>query len=241
MNLSATRPSLNKTLSGVRIRSGAVYGSIIILAMIAFESFNYSTTAYALKDLLGNLKFGSIAWSTLLALAFCGIDFAGIARLIAPENRKADMKESWYLFGAWVIAATANAALTWWGVAVAINGHATQSAALINVKTLTQVIPIFVAILVWVIRILIIGSLSSALERMTDKKSSMSANTFRNDSFSTYSQTAARPSHEVRQPATMTRNPRPVQTVRPEPTYHQMPGSMGASASESQKDNSHYF
>lgn len=227
MNLSAARPSMTKTLTGIRVRSGAVYGIIIILAMFAFESFNYSTTAYALKDLLGNLKFGNVAWSTLLALAFCGIDFAGIARLISPDARKGDLKESWYLFGAWLIAATANAALTWWGVAVAISNHNLQSAALINTKTLTQIIPIFVAILVWIIRILIIGSLSSALQRVGDSKTSSRSESFQPRAFSSTPHTVSRPTAQTCPSVTVTRNPRP---VRPEPTYHNMTGSLEASS-----------
>jgi hypothetical protein len=145
--------------------------------MISFEIFNYSTTAFSLRDLLGNLSFAGVPWSTFLALAFCGIDFAGIARLISPENRKVEMKDSWYLFGAWMVAATANASLTWWGVAVAINNHNLQSSVIINTDTLTKVIPIFVAILVWVLRILIIGSLSSALEKLFAKNESAARNT----------------------------------------------------------------
>lgn len=222
MNLSAARPSMTKTLSGIRVRSGAVYGIIIILAMIAFETFNYSTTAYALKDLLGNLKFGNVAWSTLLALAFCGIDFAGIARLISPDARKSDQKESWYLFGAWLIAALANAALTWWGVAVAIANHSVASTAVINANTLTHVIPIFVAIMVWVIRILIIGSLSTALQRLGDSKSKASNDSFQSQVFHSSAHSAARPAAQARPAVTVTRNPR---TVRPEPTYHSLDGS----------------
>lgn len=221
MNLSAARPSISKSISGIRVRSGAVYGIIIILAMLAFESFNYSTTAYALKDLLGTLKFGNFAWSTLLALAFCGIDFAGIARLISPETRKSDVKESWYLFGAWLMAATANAALTWWGVAVAISSHSLKSAVLINTDTLTRIIPIFVAILVWVIRILIIGSLSTALQRMTESKTETPVSTFHSQTFNTSSHNAARTAAQPRPAVTVTRNPRP---VRPEPTYHNVDG-----------------
>lgn len=241
MNLSAARPNMTKTLSGIRVRSGAVYGIIIILAMIAFESFNYSTTAYALKDLLGDLKFGNLAWSTLLALAFCGIDFAGIARLITPESRKTEIKESWYLFGAWLLAATANAALTWWGVAVAINGHAMQSASLINLKTLTQIIPIFVAILVWVMRILIIGSLTSALQRVGEPKTSKNPDLYQSQSFSSYSRSTPRPVTQPRQAVTLTRNPRAVQPVKPEPTYHKMSGSFESSPNQNSADQSHYL
>ncbi len=41
--------------------------------------FNCSTTEYALTDLLGDLDFLNVRWATILAIAFCGIDFAGIA------------------------------------------------------------------------------------------------------------------------------------------------------------------
>jgi hypothetical protein len=239
MNLSAARPAMTKTISGIRVRSGAVYGIIIILAMIAFESFNYSTTAYALKDLLGNLKFGNFAWSTLLALAFCGIDFAGIARLISPEARKSDIKETWYLFGAWLIAATANASLTWWGVAVAISSHTLKSAALINTKTLTQVIPLFVAILVWIIRILIIGSLSTALQHLGDSKESSARQSYPPQSFSTSSNPAQRPAGTpARTTVTVTRNPRP---VRPEPTYHNLNNTIEAAGKQNSNSQSNYF
>ena len=62
-------------------------------------------------------------WATILAIAFCGIDFAGIARLFTPEQGADEPKEVWYLFGAWLLAATMNAMLTWWGVAIAILSH----------------------------------------------------------------------------------------------------------------------
>lgn len=169
MNLSNTRQLFTNpfnTIKRTRVRSGSVYGFIIILAMVAFEAFNYGTTAYALRDLLGDLRFAGFQWATLMALAFCGIDFAGIARLINQKGREDNRRESWYLFGAWLIAGTFNAALTWWGVSIAISSHATASASIISSRALTTVVPLFVAVLVWVIRILIIGSLTSALERI---------------------------------------------------------------------------
>lgn len=118
MNLSQTRSFFNnplQLLSKTRLRSSALYGFIIILAMFAFEGFNFGTTNYALGDLLGGLSFAGIPWATLMALAFCGLDFAGIARLITQNGREENPRSSWYLFGAWLIAATFNAALTWWG------------------------------------------------------------------------------------------------------------------------------
>jgi hypothetical protein len=220
MNLSAVRPTLGNKPSPIsRVRSGAVYGLIIILALIAFEVFNFSTTVFALRDLLGDLKFAGIPWSTFLALAFCGIDFAGIARLINPETRTSDLKESWYLFGAWLLAATANAALTWWGVAVAISNHLPESATVISTNTLTHIVPVFIAILVWVIRILIIASLTSAIERLTEHKPAGYASQNRAEYTHPASATQrATPvsAHSVH----LTRQQRPSTQARPEPTYH---------------------
>lgn len=169
MNLTSTRSFFRnplQTLSKSRIRSNTVYSMIIILAMFAFEAFNYGTTNYALKDLLGDLRFAGIPWATLMALAFCGLDFAGIARLITTNGREENPKSSWYLFGAWLLAGTFNAILTWWGVSIAISSHATVSAALLSTQSLTSIVPVMVAIMVWIIRILIIGSLSSTLEKL---------------------------------------------------------------------------
>jgi len=78
MNLTATRTSIGnpfQSLKKTQISSAGVYSAIIVFALIAFEAVNYSTTAFALKDLLGNLKFLGIRWSTLLALAFCSLRF----------------------------------------------------------------------------------------------------------------------------------------------------------------------
>ena len=83
-----------------RIRPGMAFVIVIFGALIAFEIFNYSTTDHALRDLLGDLSFVGIPWATILALAFCGIDFAGIARLFTPEQGKDEPKEVWYLFSA---------------------------------------------------------------------------------------------------------------------------------------------
>ena len=149
-----------------RLQPGFMFIVLIFGALIAFELFNYSTTDHALQDLLGNLEFASLKWSTILAFAFCGIDFAGIARLFTPEQGMDEPKEVWYLFGAWLLAATMNAILTWWGVSMAIVNHQVQSASIIDPKTISTVVPVFVAVMVWVIRILIIGTLSLAMDRL---------------------------------------------------------------------------
>ncbi len=154
-----------------RLQRGLLFGILIVAALFAFEIFNYSTTDYALGDLLGNLKFAGVSWSTILAIAFCGIDFAGIARLFTPEEGADEPAEVWYLFGAWMLAATMNAMLTWWGVSLAILNHQTLGNAVIERQTLLRVVPIFVAIMVWLIRVLIIGTFSVAGDRLFSQSS----------------------------------------------------------------------
>ena len=148
---------------GRRINRGAAFGLIIVTALLAFEIFNYSTTQFALADVLGDLKFAGLRWATILAIAFCGIDFAGIARIFTPQQGRDEPAEVWYLFGAWLLAAGFNATLTWWGVSVAIVNHSSAAAgAVISNSTLIKVVPIFVAVMVWLIRVLIIGTFSIA-------------------------------------------------------------------------------
>ncbi len=149
----------------VQVKRGVVFGLLIIIALVAFEIFNFSTTDFALTDLLGDLRFWGVRWATILAFAFCGIDFAGIARLFTPEGRVGDGIESWYLFAAWLIAATMNALLTWWGVSIAIVNHETLGNAVIARQTLLKVVPIFVAVMIWLLRVLIIGLFSVAGDR----------------------------------------------------------------------------
>ncbi len=144
----------------LHLQRGQAFGIIIISALVAFEIFNYSTTDFALHDLLGDLKFIGIRWSTILSIAFCGIDFAGIARIFTPEENSKEPVEVWYLFGAWLLAATMNAMLTWWGISIAILGNHTLGSSVVERQTMLQVVPVFVATLVWLSRILLIGTFS---------------------------------------------------------------------------------
>ncbi|MCX8025750.1 MAG: hypothetical protein N3A60_11155 [Thermanaerothrix sp.] len=145
---------------------GILFGALLLVALVGFELFNYSTTYVALHDLLGDLSFGPLQWATILAIAFCAIDFAGIARLFTPEQGENEPREIWYLFGAWLLAATMNAVLTWWSVSLALVEHTPRASAFINADLLIQVVPLFIAILVWVTRILLIGTLTLAGQRL---------------------------------------------------------------------------
>jgi hypothetical protein len=157
------------------LRRGMAFGAIIIGALIAFEMFNYSTTEHALSDLLGDLRFAGLRWATILAIAFCGIDFAGYARLHTPKEGNSKPNETWYLFGAWLMAATMNAMLTWWGVSLAIANHTSLGNAVIEHQTLLKVVPIFVALLVWLIRVMIIGTFATAGTRLLTEREPNSA------------------------------------------------------------------
>jgi hypothetical protein len=231
MNLSVARnQKFNAVFSRFSFRRGLAFGLIIISALLAFEVFNYSTTEFALSDLLGDLEFAGIRWATILALAFCGIDFAGIARLFTPEEGANEPNEIWYLFGAWLLAATMNAMLTWWGVSIALLNHESLGNAVVERETLLRVVPVFVAILVWLIRILIIGTFSVAGDRLFSQGERYLA---RSPNARPRSRRVEKAPVQARKPVTRSAykpkpQPQPEQAYsRPEPTYH--PLSMSAS------------
>ncbi len=236
MTASAATPSDQRPynhLSRFSLNRGAAFGLILLAALLAFEIFNFSTTDYALGDLLGKLTFAGVRWSTILALAFCGIDFAGIARLFTPEKVAHEANEVWYLFGAWLLAATMNAILTWWGVSMAIVDHTVQSAAVIDHALVTQIVPIFVAIMVWLIRVLIIGTLSYAGDKLflQSEGSARTVPMLRShtlNSGGTVRGVVANPVPTVmarpRQHPAVASSPAaaPHMAVRPDPTYHRI-------------------
>ncbi len=237
-------------LSSSKFQRGQLFGYILLGALIAFEFFNFGSTEFALGDLLGGLRFLGIKWSTILALAFCGIDFAGIARLFTPEQGRDEPAEVWYLFGAWLLAAAMNATLTWWGVSVTMVDNQTfHAVSVVSPAVLTKAVPIFVALMVWLTRVLIIGAFSIAGERIftvdTKKDTRTSA------SSSSKPAPKYRPNTQPKyRPATQTFSPAPkkapymasqqqAQRSEPsyeplnEPTYH----PVGMSTSQAQLNN----
>jgi len=148
------------------LRRATAFGLIMLGALVAFEFFNYGTTEFALRDLMGDLTFGSARWSVVLALAFCGMDFAGIARLLTPEKNPRAPSEAWYLLGAWAVAAAMNGMLTWWAVSLAVVSHGGLGNEIVSRQELIRSVPVFVALLVLLIRVLIIGSFTLSGSRM---------------------------------------------------------------------------
>jgi len=234
MNRSASFRS-SPMLHKFALKRGLMFGGIIFFALLGFEAFNFSSTSFALHDILGELSFGPFKWSTILAIAFCGIDFAGIARIFTPEKGADEPAEVWYLFGAWFLAAAFNASLTWWGVSIAIMRTTTEGGVLLGQTTMTKVVPILVAVMVLAIRVLLINTFSVAGDRIFsmagDYQTSYQNKPYyrsNNDSYRTPSQSFPRPA------------PKPAATVnRPvynEPTYH----PIGMNAEGQNNGNSRY-
>ena len=222
MNKSST----HSFFSASKLQRGQFFGYILLGALLSFEVFNFGSTEFALRDLLGNLRFLGVGWSTILALAFCGIDFAGIARLFTPEQGSDEPAEVWYLFGAWLLAAAMNATLTWWGVSVAMLQQPSIGSSVLSQATLIKAVPVFVAFMVWITRVLIIGAFSIAGERIF----SMAGKNTSQRSY-TKKKTYPAPTKKYR-PATQTFKPAPKQSaysassskeereIPGEPTYH---------------------
>jgi len=213
-----------------KISRGAAWGIMIIGALLAFEVFNFSTTEFALNDVLGDLKFAGFRWATILSIAFCSIDFAGIARMFTPEQGADEPAEVWYLFGAWLLAAAMNAMLTWWGVSIAIISHSSQGAgSVVSNATLTKAVPVFVAIMVWLIRVLIIGTFSLAGDRLFSQDNHRPRSTARpaprKQPQTSRATATLRPASSLPRPANSYSRPAPKPQGnynRPEPTYQNM-------------------
>jgi hypothetical protein len=164
-----TRPEVDRLaefrsrLSSIGGERDLVFAAIMVGALIAFELFNFGTTEFALTDLLGDLSLGAVRWATILALAFSAMDFAGLSWLFSPKKKV--RIEVWYLVGAWLLAATMNAILTWWSVSLALLNHPALGNEVIARESLLSGAPIFVAVLVWLLRVLLIGTFTLAGHR----------------------------------------------------------------------------
>ncbi len=155
------------SLAGITLSRKSAVGLILIVALLAFEIFNFDTTRYALSNLLGDVRFLGLQWAGILAIAFCSIDFAGLIRLFTPERGFEERNEVWYLMGAWLLGATMNAIMTWWAISLTLLNHSFGNEVLTRDQLLLYV-PIFVAVLVWLTRILFIGAFTVAGDHIFD-------------------------------------------------------------------------
>jgi len=151
----------------VNVSRKMVIGTIMFVALLSFELFNFDTTRYALLSLLGDVRFLGLHWAGILAVAFCAIDFAGLARLFTPQQGHEEPTAVWYLMGAWLLGATMNAVMTWWAISLTLLAHDFGN-EILSREQLLQYVPLFVATLVWLTRILFIGAFSVAGEHIFD-------------------------------------------------------------------------
>lgn len=184
--------------------------TIALLATIfALELFNFSTTQFALNNLLGQINVMGLPWATILAVAFCAVDFAGLTRLFSPTESNRLSLETWYLLGAWFLTATLNAIMTWWAVTLVMMPAVTGNEVLSRQQLLTYV-PIAIAGLVWITRLLVIGAFNLHSGRLLNDGPAASLDTLR------YTVLPATPARRLPQPtpASATGN-RPALTNRP--------------------------
>lgn len=171
-----------------------IVAAILAVALIAFEIFNFDTTQFALESLLGSEKFLGLMWASILAIAFCSIDFAGLIRIFTPEKGADEPRVVWYLMGAWLLGATMNAVMTWWAVSLTLLNHDFGNEVLSR-EQLLRYVPIFVATLVLLTRILFIGAFTVAGEQVMQNVTAKNSNRRR-------SETAARPHSQPQATAT---------------------------------------
>lgn len=135
--------------------------AFLAVALIAFEIFNFDTTKFALHNLLGDVKFAGVLWASILAIAFCSIDFAGLVRIFTPQKGLEESRAVLFMTGAWFLGTIANSVTTWWAVSLTLLSHEFGNEVLSR-EMLLRYVPIFVAMLVWLTRILFIGAFSVA-------------------------------------------------------------------------------
>ncbi len=160
-------PSMRPALLPANLSRKMIIGGIMGIALLAFELFNFDTTRYALRSLLGDVRFLGLYWAGILAIAFCAIDFAGLARLFTPQKGDEEPTAVYYLMGAWLLGATMNAVMTWWAVSLTLLTHELGN-EILSREQLLHYVPLFVATLVWLTRILFIGAFSVAGEHVFD-------------------------------------------------------------------------
>lgn len=209
---------------GGAISRKMVIAGLLGVALIAFEIFNFDTTQYALSNLLGDIRFVGVLWASILAIAFCAIDFAGLVRLFTPQRGAEEPRAVWFLTGAWFLGTIANAVMTWWAVSLTLLGHDFGNEVLSR-GVLLRYVPIFVAMLVWLTRILFIGAFSIAGEDVLARAGDGQTTTARRPS----PQPAAQPVRAARPEPQMASSPaprprtaapsRPAQPAAPAITY----------------------
>ena len=78
--------SFGMRVAAMSMQRKTMVGVILMVALFSFEIFNFDTTQFALRSLLGDVRFLGVGWASILAIAFCSIDFAGLIRIFTPQK-----------------------------------------------------------------------------------------------------------------------------------------------------------
>lgn len=137
------------------------FGGVVLFCLFLFEMFSYSSSREALYGMTG-----VASWSTLIAFTLCAVDFAGLGRLLLPGDD--ELKDAiGMLFAAWILSAVGDTFLTYIVIAHDMSGRAGQmtlvNAGVISYSTWTIVIPIAIAVLVWLIQVALVSAVNSMM------------------------------------------------------------------------------
>jgi hypothetical protein len=141
------------------------FGFLIVIGLLAFDLFNFATTKTSLESFIGAETILGISIAQALAIAFCAVDLGGLTSLFTSEK---GIDEPWWvwMFGAgWLVASLANAALTWWAVLLGIQTAPAIRNPLFTAEQLYTYVPAILAITVWLIRLLLVGTTIIAWDR----------------------------------------------------------------------------
>jgi len=137
------------------------FGLITVLGLLAFELFNYATTQEALSTILGALSFFGFPVYYLIAIAFAAIDLGGLSSTFTEEDWSNETWWVWVSTVGWEIASVVNAALTYMSVTIAMAVAPVSQLATVmpKVQEIYTYIPAALAFVVWLVRIMLIGSI----------------------------------------------------------------------------------
>jgi uncharacterized membrane protein len=142
---------------------GFVSFLIMLGALLAFEIVNFSTTEHVLLGIMGRDNFLTLSVATWLAIAFCAADFGGLSRMFTEESNFKKEKSGVKLMTAvWLLAASFNAALTYWYVSQVMTANASYIHPLFRVNA--DNVAIGAAIFVLLTRFILVSSFAHMMD-----------------------------------------------------------------------------
>jgi len=148
------------------------FGLITVLGLLAFEIFNYATNQDAMAKIFGEAKFFTIPIYYLLAIAFSAIDLGGLSSTFTEEDWG---HEPWWVYvatGGWLIASIVNALLTYLAILVGMALAPISQLAVVmpKVAAVYDYLPAALTIVIWLIRVMLIGSIVASTNGGRPKK-----------------------------------------------------------------------